>query len=149
MITDALQIHITLHSKSHSLCISSFYCKKEPINLSTVTFSDKLLFKPSDQRLTYCLYLSIYLLPLFLLYVLFILEIRVALSEANPKLGLSIFYWNHLFKDQMLKTLNSSQNKEWSEILLCGTNQLYHPSSLFCSSIISSSSFSDLTYYLL
>ncbi len=36
----------TLHSKSHSLCIpvNNFYCKKEPINLSTVTFSNKLLF---------------------------------------------------------------------------------------------------------
>ncbi len=34
-----------LHSKSHSLSVNNFYCKKEPINLSTVTFSNKLLFK--------------------------------------------------------------------------------------------------------
>ncbi len=32
----------TLHSTSHSLCVNNFYCKKEPINLHTVIFSNKI-----------------------------------------------------------------------------------------------------------
>ncbi len=48
MITDALQIHITFQIQlTMYLSVKNFYCKKELINLSTVTFYNKLLFKLS------------------------------------------------------------------------------------------------------
>ncbi len=53
MITDALQIHITFQVQlTMYLLVNNFYCKKEPINLHTVTFSNKLLFKLSSTTTT-------------------------------------------------------------------------------------------------
>ncbi len=76
-----LPMHYILHSKSHSLSVNNCYCKTEPINLSTVTFSNKLLFK-----LSFVLWSKVKYLTAYCLYLLCGLPSRRTRVEMAPRI---------------------------------------------------------------